>query len=113
MGITPESIKEKLNIAITEAVEQRQTENDDEKAFSRNRILTMETMLKTLFSMKGGSLNKELHELGINVSASAFSQQRKKLSFWDLENVFENFNKQCFDEKNIKVIDFLPLTEQL
>ena len=102
MGITPESIKEKLNIAITEAVEQRQTENDDEKAFSRNRILTMETMLKTLFSMKGGSLNKELHELGINVSASAFSQQRKKLSFWDLENVFENFNKQCFDEKKYK-----------
>ena len=102
MGITPESIKEKLNTALIEAVAQHRTENDNEKAFSRNRTLTMETMLKTLLSMKGGSLNKELHELGVNVSASAFSQQRKKLSFWDLENVFEKFNEQCSDEKTYK-----------
>ncbi len=62
----------------------------------------MTTMMKTLLSMKGSSLNKELHELGIK--ASAFSQQRKKLSAWEFENVFESFNRQCFDYKRYRVL---------
>ena len=102
MSITPEILKEKLDSAIHEAVKQYHEENESKKTFSRNRTLTMTTMMKTLLSMKGGSLNKELHELGIKAFASAFSQQRKKLSAWEFENVFESFNRQCFDEMKYK-----------
>lgn len=102
MNTTPENLKEKLDFAIQEAVNQYHEEHEHNNTFSRNRTFDMATIMKTLYSMKGGSLNKELHELGINASASAFSQQRKKISAWDFENAFESFNRQCFDEKKYK-----------
>ena len=49
--------------------------------------------------MQGGSLNKELYDAGIDMTASAFVQQRNKLSWTIFEDVFENFNTQCNDMK--------------
>ena len=107
--INPEIIKERLNSAIQEAVAQYHEEHQNFKSFSRSRTLNMTTMIKSLLSMHGGSLNKELYEMGINVTASAFSQQRKKLSSWDFENVFENFNRLCTDEKRYKGYQILAI----
>ena len=59
--------------------------------FSRARILDFNTIIKFLIYMQGGSLQKELYKAGLAVSASAFVQRRKQLSWWDLEKVFENF----------------------
>ena len=64
--------------------------------------MTKETMIKLLLSFGGGSLNKELHEAGINVTASAFSQQRDKLSSMLFEEVFEQFNNTHHDTKTYK-----------
>ena len=60
----PDRVKTELNLAIAEAARTYQNEND--RYFSRNRILDVETMLKLLISMQGGSLQKELYEAGIS-----------------------------------------------
>ena len=53
------------------------------KDFTRNRKLPLETMLKLLISIGGGSLAKELltfHDFDLNTAtSSAFIQQREKL----------------------------------
>ena len=77
----PDRVKTQLSLAIAEAARNYQEEND--KYFSRKRILDVETMMKLLISMQGGSLPKELHEAGISATASAFVQSRKKLSWTD------------------------------
>ena len=69
----PDRVKTELNLAIAEVVRTYQNEND--RYFSRNRILDVETMLKLLISMQGGSLQKELHEAGISATASDFVKQ--------------------------------------
>lgn len=62
--------------------------------YTRARILDFEIMMKLLISMQGGCIDKELHEAGLNVSALAFVQRRKNLSWLDFERVFENFVPQ-------------------
>ena len=42
-------------------------------------------MMKLLISMQGGSLQKELHEAEIPVTASAFVQSRKNWHGWILK----------------------------
>lgn len=100
----PTVLKQQLDEAIAIAIEKYNKDYGEAKEgnFSRKRILTKETMIKLLLSFGGGSLNKELHEAGINVTASAFSQQRDKLSSWLFEEVFEQFNQTYYDTKTYK-----------
>lgn len=98
----PESIKDLLNQAITDAIGMHINEVEGEHYFSRERILTRETMIRCLISMQGGSINKELYDLGIKASASAFVQRRKQISSIDMENVFELFNQYCEDKETYK-----------
>lgn len=70
--------------------------------FSRNRKLNLEKMVSLLLSMQGSSLNKELHDAGIDVTASAFVQQRDKISPLLFEYVHEQFNSMCDDSKTYK-----------
>ena len=104
----PEILKQQLDEAISIAIDKYKREYGETKEsnFSRKRILTKETMIKLLLSFGGGSLNKELHEAGINVTASAFSQQRDKLSSWLFEEVFEQFNQTHHDTKTYLILDF-------
>ncbi len=62
--------------------------------FSRKRKLDIETMYKLLISMRGGSLDKELHSAFPydTVSAAAFVKQRGKLSYHDFAHILEEFN---------------------
>ena len=100
----PEILKQELDEAISIAIDRYKEEYRELKKsnFSRKRVLTRETMIKLLLSFGGGSLNKELHEAGINVTASAFSQQRDKLSSMLFEEVFEQFNNIHHDTKTYK-----------
>lgn len=65
--------------------------------FKRNRVLDMETMVKAIHLFRGGSLSKELHELSIPATASAFVQRRKKLSSMLFEEILSVFNGKCDD----------------
>lgn len=93
---TPEQVTKLLNESIDFAVAMHQKEcNNEKKEFSRNRKLNMETLTKLLIFIKGGSIQKELNDAGIDVRKSAFSQAREKLSWTDIENTLEDFNERC------------------
>lgn len=93
---TPEQIKTMLNKAVDTAVTMHEKDiGNGEKGFTRKRKLGMETLIKLLIFMKGGSIQKELNDAGIDICKSAFSQSRKKLSWTDMENVLDDFNDRC------------------
>lgn len=102
---TPEQVRNLLDESIYSAVAMHKDEcGDNGKDFSRNRKLNMETLIRLLIFMKGGSIQKELNDAGINVWKSAFSQAREKISWTDFENTLENFNEKCkkMDAKRYK-----------
>jgi len=55
-----------------------------------------------LLSMQGGSLKKELYDAGVTASASAFVQQRSKIPWTVFEDILEQFNFYCKDQKKYK-----------
>ena len=92
---TPNVLKENLDSAIQEVVSDFKENyhiNNRNPDFSRKRVLTMETVINLLLSMQGGSLKKELYAAGVSVSASAFVQQRDKIPWTVMEEIFESFN---------------------
>lgn len=102
---TPNVLKENLDSAIQEVVSDFKENyhiNNHNSDFSRKRVLTMETVINLLLSMQGGSLKKELYDAGVSVSASAFVQQRDKIPWTVMEEVFESFNSKCKDTKTYK-----------
>ena len=102
---TPNVLKENLDSAIQEVVSDFKENyhiNNHNSDFSRKRVLTMETVINLLLSMQGGSLKKELYDAGVTVSASAFVQQRDKIPWTVMEEIFESFNSKCKDTKTYK-----------
>lgn len=102
---TPNVLKENLDSAIQEVVSDFKANyriDNHNPDFSRKRVLTMETVINLLLSMQGGSLKKELYDAGISASASAFVQQRDKIPWTVMEEIFENFNSKCRDTKTYK-----------
>lgn len=101
--MTPDTIKADLMSAISEAVANPHKEfGEQECNFVRRRKLTAEVLIRLLLSMQGGSLNKELYDAGIGVTASAFVQQRKKLSYTVLEEAMERFNDASRDSRTYR-----------
>lgn len=101
--MTPDTIKAELMSAISEAVANPHKEfGEQECNFVRRRKLTAEVLIRLLLSMQGGSLNKELYDAGIGVTASAFVQQRKKLSYTVLEEAMERFNDASRDSRTYR-----------
>lgn len=98
----PDTLKSRLNRAISDAVSTYREDNEGNPCFSRNRVFTMEQVIKLLLSMHGGSLNKEFYTAGIKASPSAFSQQRDKIPLTVFEDVLEYFNLQCHDKQTFK-----------
>lgn len=100
---TPDTIKAELMSAISAAIANPHKEfGEQECNFVRRRKLTPEVIFKLLLSMQGGSLNKELYDAGIGVTASAFVQQRKKLSYTVLEEAMERFNDASMDSRTYR-----------
>lgn len=96
-------MKSELDMAISQAVTNINRElGEQEVLILRNRILTTEKMIKLLLSIQGGSLQKELHDAKVDATASAFVQQRKKISWTIFEEVFEYFNQIHEDKKTFK-----------
>ena len=101
----PLLVKNQLNTAITETIKFHKAAFVNQAAnFSRKRKLDIETMIKLLISMRGGSIDKELqsafpHE---KVSAAAFVKQRGKLSHKDFANILDVFNTMQTDFQTFK-----------
>ncbi len=102
MPYDAESVKQKLNNAISDIV------NSDTKAvvcpekdFTRNRVFTLETMIRIILGMGGQSLNKELYAYfnknGVvdakQAKKSAFVQQRAKIKPELFHELLMNFNQ--------------------
>lgn len=100
--MTPLEIKAALDAAIADAVAARDNHAISKKDFTRSRKLPADVMIKLLISMEGGSLNKELHRAGIDVSAASFVERRKQLCWWDFENVLNGFNQRCAGCDNVR-----------
>lgn len=102
---TPNVLTGNLDSAIQEVVSDFKENyhiSNHNPDFSRKRVLTMENVINLLLSMQGGSLKKELYDAGVSVSAAAFVQQRDKIPWTVMEEVFENFNSKCKDTKTYK-----------
>ena len=67
-----DTMKGYLNEAISSAIKEYREQGYYD--LTRNRKLGMDTMIKFMLTMNGGSLNKELHEAAIDASPSAFVQ---------------------------------------
>lgn len=67
------------------------------KNFSRKSPLTRETVIRLLISAEGGSLDKNLHAAGIEVTASAVTQRRAQIDPAVFRAVFNTFNANCTD----------------
>lgn len=93
------NIADDLRRKFEEAIKETITDSKQFQAekFKRNRVLDMETMVKAIHLFRGGSLSKELHELSIPATASAFVQRRKKLSSMLFEEILSVFNEKCDD----------------
>ncbi len=102
VNTTPMVLKHQIEEAIAKAVADFRRDYPNNKGFTRKCVLNMETMVNLLLSMQGGSLKKELYDAGIDVTASAFVQQRNKLSWTVFEDAFEHFNANCNDVKKYK-----------
>ena len=72
--------------------------------FTRDRKLSLETMLKIIISMQGGSINRELYDYDktIDVTSSAFVQQRDKITPEMFRYIFREYNKACKNDKLYK-----------
>lgn len=95
-----DTMRKNLNKAINDAIAEYREQGYSD--FTRNRKLDMNTMIRFMLTMNGGSLNKELYEAGIEASPSAFVQQRKKLEISVFQSILEYFNLLCSDEKKFK-----------
>ncbi len=76
------------------------------KDFTRDRKLNMEETIRLILSMEGGSLNKELYshskQAKVNVTSSAFVQQRSKISSDAFRDLFYHFNANSRDIERYK-----------
>ncbi len=102
VNTTPMVLKHQIEEAIEKAVADYRKDYPNNTGFTRKCVLNMETMVNLLLSMQGGSLKKELYDADIDVTASAFVQQRNKLSWTVFEDAFEHFNANCNDVKKYK-----------
>ena len=97
----PAKMKSALERAITAALHDPDVSLPPH-SFSRNSPLSAEKIIKLLLSMRGGSLQSELHDAGIEVSKSAFSKRRKLIPPDVFEAVFKHFNALCIDARHFK-----------
>lgn len=96
-----------LREAVEQVVKNKERYVTKTSAFTRNRKLTMKTIIEIILSMEGGTLQKELYDFSkVNhmdiFSSSAFVQQRSKLSSHAFKDIFYQFNNLCNDTKTFK-----------
>ena len=105
--LTAKKIHKKLNESIECVVENKgMYVRNPSRDFVRNRKLPMQSVIKKVLSMSGGSLKKEMHRFSelenIELTPSAFVQQRSKISSKAFKDIFHRFNDACPDAKTYR-----------
>lgn len=75
----------------------------------RKSKLSIEDTLKIILGAEGGSLAKELHRAGYDVSASALSQRRAQISVNVFRDIFMGFNNECVDSETFRGLRLLAV----
>ena len=83
--------------ALEKALADTAIYHSESKVFSRQRKLGLDTVIRLLIGAEGGSLDKILHEAGIEVTASAVTQRRAQIDPAVFRAVFDTFNANCTD----------------
>lgn len=93
-----------LNNVIEKAAIHRELLSNPITDFTRDRKLSLSTMLKIIISSQGGSINRELYDYDntIDVTSSAFIQQRDKILPDMFKSIFYDFNNACNDTNTYK-----------
>lgn len=92
----PEIVREQLNQAIAQALK---TGFAAPKAPARTSKATREDIIKALIFMQGGSLQKELFEAGLDISASAFVQRRSQINSAVFADILSALSAQNIDTR--------------
>ncbi len=93
MAFSPGYVKETLVSSIQDMMKLHPELFGYDPSTSRNRKLPIETVVRLLISMNGGSLAKELRQVGINATPSAFVQRRKAIDPQGMREIFRDFNR--------------------
>ena len=104
---SPRSIHNALETAIEHIVTQRKNYvKNPNSDFVRNRKLPMKSVIHKILAMEGGSLQKEMYRFSniekIELTPSAFVQQRSKISSKAFADIFHHFNDSCTNIKTYK-----------
>ena len=92
--MTPSDIKSALGRAITGAAQGT--------GLIHAQKLPPETLIRFLIGAEGGSLAKELHSAGIEVTPAAVSQRRAQIPPDSFREVFHQFNAACVDVETFR-----------
>lgn len=98
-GFSADVARQRLDEAIGLAMKHREFLMHPDTDFTRDRKLPLVRMLKTILSMQGGSIARELFDAdhNLDVTSSAFVQQRDKIRSIMGKQLFEDFNRLCTD----------------
>lgn len=97
-------IKEKLCHIIN-----RVTEGYRKEQSLRKSKLSIRDTVRLIIGAEGGSLAKELHRAGHDVSASALSQRRAQIPVNVFRDIFMGFNRECIDSETFHGLRLLAV----
>ena len=89
-------------MSLADAIRETTEHHNDGKQFSRQRKLTLDTMLRLLIGAEGGSLAKVLREAGVEATPAALSQRRSQIDPSVFREVFNRFNAACADNETFR-----------
>lgn len=75
-----------------------------EKDFSRKSQLTMKTMIQAILTMGGNTLAKELLDLDLPVTQSAFVQRRYRIKHQAFKTLFANITSKIPTSKDLPIL---------
>ncbi|MCK4042408.1 IS4 family transposase, partial [Streptococcus suis] len=75
-----------------------------EKDFSRKSQLTMKTMIQAILTMGGNTLAKELLDLDLPVTQSAFVQRRYRIKHQAFKALFTNITSKIPTSKDLPIL---------
>ena len=100
-----ETIKQHLLESIQTVVSQKNKfVYQPEKQFTRDRMLSMETVMRTILGMGGKSLSKELLDANLSISNSAFVQKRYAIKPTAFYKVFRNFTNKIPQADDLPIL---------
>ena len=97
-------IKEKLCHVINRVAEAYRKEQS-----LRKSKLSIRDTIQLIIGAEGGSLAKELHRAGCDVSASALSQRRAQIPVNVFRDIFMEFNGECVDRETFRGLRLLAV----